>query len=418
MSGGLATLALRSLRNRAPTALLTLLTLGVAVALLLGVERLRTETREAFLRSVNGTDLIIGARAHPVQLLLYAVFRIGDATNNLSWESYQRLAAHRAVDWVVPIALGDSHRGFRVVGTTADYFQRIGASAPARFASGAVFDGVFDAVVGAEVARSLGYRVGDSLVLAHGTSRVSLQQHDDRPFTVSGVLAPTGTPLDQAVYVSLPAIEAIHLNWRSGTRAGKAPALDEATLRALHPASVTALFVGTHQRSGVFALQREVAGMREEPLTAVLPGVALQQLWRLLGGVESALRLASAAVVGCGLMVLLSGLLATLNERRREMAVLRAVGAGARHVFGLLLLEAAWLVTGALALGTALAHIGFALAAPWLQAELGVRIGAGWPRAGEWQLLAALLVAGALVSLLPAAFAYRRSLHDGMAVDR
>lgn len=419
MRGGLTGLALRSLWNRRASVLLTVLTLAIAIALLLMVERIRHETREGFMRSVSGVDLIVGARAHPVQLLLYSVFRLGEATNNLSWDSYRRLAELPQIAWSVPISLGDSHRGYRVVGTSTDYFRHLGGQGePAAFADGKAFSGVFDAVVGAEVARKLGYQVGDRIVLAHGTSRVALQHHDDRPFVVSGVLAATGTPLDQAVYVSLTAIEAIHLNWRGGTRAGRAPDLDAEQLAALQPKSVTAVFVGVERRAAVFSLQRSLNTFRDEPLTALLPGVAMQQLWQLTGGAEIGLRFAGYALVGCALMVLLSGLLSTLNERRREMALLRAVGASARHVFALLMLEALWLVLTAMLLGVALAMLGLLWSSPWLHAQFGIQIQEVWPGPGEWKTLAALFASGAVVGLMPALGAYRRSLHDGMAVDR
>lgn len=423
-------LAWHSLRNRRFTALLTVLTVGLSVMLLIGVDRLRTETRESFLRSVAGTDLILGARTHPVQLLLYSVFRLGDASNNLSWATYQEFARNPLVEWTVPIALGDSHRGFRVVGTTSDYFRHIGFAGDERlrFASGRAFDdralatadfaGLFEAAIGAEVADRLGYSVGAQIVLAHGTARVNLHKHEDRPFQVVGVLARTGTAVDQGVYVSLPAIEAIHLNWRGGTRIARD--VDDARLAeaSLQPQSVTAAFIGLRTRVAVFELQRTVNAYAGEPLSAILPGVALQQLWSLLGTVERALLVAAGCVVAAGLMVVLTTVLATLNERRREMAILRSVGAGPRHVFGLLLLEAAGLATAGAVLGLLLAHAGLWLLAPWLQARFGLYLPPAIPGTGELQLLGAIVGAGVLVGLLPAILAYRRSLQDGMTVNR
>lgn len=414
-----------SLRNRAPTVILTVSTVGLAAALLVGVERLRTETRDAFLRSVSGTDLIVGARAHPVQLLLYSVFHLGDATNALRWDSFQDLARNPAVAWAVPVALGDSHRGFRVVGTTADYFQRIGFAGDRslEFAAGRAFgddsrDGLFDAVIGAEVAAALGYGVGEEIVLEHGTARVNIARHDDRPFTVVGVLARSGTAADQGVYVSLPAIEAIHLNWRSGTRIGTAPGAEVLAEASLQPATITAAFIGLESRLATFALQRAINQYPDEPLTAILPGVALQQLWSMLGTVERALLAAAAAVVAAALMVLLTTILATLNERRREMAILRSVGAGPRHVFGLLLLEAAALALAGGALGLVLVELGLRAMSPWLQSRYGLFVPARLPDIAELRLLGGVLAAGVAVGLVPAALAYRRSVQDGMTVSR
>jgi putative ABC transport system permease protein len=117
-------LALRSLGNRRLTAILTILSIGLSVALLLGVEKVRSGARESFANTISGTDLIVGARGGGVQLLLYSVFRIGNASNNITWKSFQDVAARPEVAWIVPLSLGDSHRGFRVLGTTRDYFER------------------------------------------------------------------------------------------------------------------------------------------------------------------------------------------------------------------------------------------------------------------------------------------------------
>lgn len=423
-------LSWRSLRNRSFTVVLTVVTVALSVMLLIGVDRLRTETREAFLRSVAGTDLIVGARAHPVQLLLYSVFRLGDATNNLSWKSYQTLTGHPLVAWSVPISLGDSHRGFRVIGTTAGYFRHIGFAdgQRLRFIAGRAFDDrpvkahspetLFEAVIGADVAERLGYAEGAQIVLAHGTARVNIHKHDDRPFTVVGILDRTGTATDQGVYISLPAMEAIHLNWRSGTRISKGVGDDRLTADALRPSSVTAVFLGLRTRMAVFSLQRTINDARSEPLSAILPGVALQQLWSLLGTVERALLVAAGCVVLAGLMVVLTTILATLNERRREMAILRSVGAGPRHVFGLLLLEASALAAAGATLGLVLAHFGLRLLAPWLQSRYGLYLPPAPPGLMQLKLLGAVIGAGILIGLLPAVLAYRRSLQDGMTVSR
>lgn len=409
-------LAWASLANRRFTALVTVATIALSVLLLLGVERLRNEARNSFLRTVAGTDLIVGARAHPVQLLLYSVFHLGDATNNVSWASYREIAEREDVAWTVPISLGDSHKGYRVVGTTTGFFEhvRTGGNRELRFAEGQAFDGLFEAVLGAEVAERLGYTLGDSIVLAHGTGALNPNQHDDRPFTVVGVLARTGTPIDHSVHVSLEAIEAIHINWRAGTRIGRAP--DEIPPERLQPRSITAFFVGLESRMATFAVQRAVNEFRTEPLTAVLPGVALQQLWGMLGVVEKALMLTAACVVAAGLLGMLAALLGTLSERRREMAILRALGAGPGTVSALLLLEALLLTAVGLLLGLALLHGGLALMAPTLERASGIAIELGWPSLAELKLLGLVLGAGVAVGLIPAFLAYRRSLADGMMV--
>lgn len=414
----LLNIAAASLWNRRFTVLLTIFTMAVSVMLFLGVERLRHDARQAFVRTVSGTDLIVGARAHPVQLLLYSVFRLGEATNNLAWTSYQAVANQPGVAWTVPISLGDSHQGYRVVGTTPGYFThvRYAGNQEIRFAQGKPFNDLFDAVVGGEVAARLGYQTGARIVLAHGVSAATPRQHDDRPFTVSGVLAPTGTPIDQGVYVSLEAIEAIHLNWRGGTRIGRTPDLAQLPEGRLQPTSITAFYVGLSDRMGVFTLQRFINDYRAEPLTAVLPGVALQQLWSLLGTAERALAITAACVVVAGLLGLLTVLLATLHARRREMAILRSVGAGPRHVLGLLLLEALLLAVAGAAMGLALLQIATVSLSPWLQANYGLQLAASWPSLAEWRLLGLVVAGAGVIGLVPALLAYRHSVADGMSI--
>ncbi|MCE3005033.1 MAG: ABC transporter permease [Xanthomonadaceae bacterium] len=411
-------LAWLSLANRRFTALLTIATIAISVMLLLGVERLRQEAREGFLRTVSGTDLIVGARANPVQLLLYSVFRLGDATNNVSWQSYRMVADDPRVAWTIPLSLGDSHRGYRVLGTSGAYFEhlRYAGGRGLSFAAGAPFEGLYDAVIGAEVARALRYSVGDRIVVAHGTGRATLAEHDDQPFTVVGILERTGTPVDQTVHVSLEALEAIHKNWRFGTRIGEAPTAEQLAAADLTPRSITAFYVGVERKLATFAVQRMVNEYRAEPLSAILPGVALQQLWNLLGGVERALLATAACVVLAGLLGMLTAVLATLNERRREMAILRSVGARPSHVLWLLLLESAFLTVLGVLAGMLLLQAGLLVAAPLLESRFGVFLSVGWPSAPEWRLLGLVLGAGFAVGLVPAFLAYRRSVADGMTV--
>lgn len=412
-------LALKSLLNRRGTVLLTVFTIAISTALLVGVERLRTEARSSFASTLSGTDLIVGARAGTVQLLLYSVFRMGEPTANVSWTTYQEIAAAPNVAWTVPLSLGDSHRGYRVLGTTPAYFEhyRYGSRQPLGFAQGAPFEGVYDAVLGSEVAAALGYTLGQDIVIAHGIGRVSFANHDDKPFKVVGILAPTGTPVDRTVHVSLAAIEAIHLGWQSGTRMpGRGVSAEEALEHDLTPKSVTAFLVGLKSRVATFQLQRQINDYRAEALTAILPGVALQQLWSLTSVAENALRLIAACVVVVGVLGMVTALLTTLNERRREMAILRSVGARPRTILGLLCLEAAALTAVGIGLGVLLLYAIIAALRGYAASRFGLFLGLGWPTVSELQALAAIFCAGLLAGLIPAWLGYRRSLSDGLTL--
>ncbi|NNK57008.1 MAG: ABC transporter permease, partial [Desulfofustis sp.] len=268
------TLALKSLLNRKATAGLTIVSIALSVTLLLGVERIRTEAQNSFTSTISGTDLIIGARSGPVQLLLYSVFRIGNASNNISWESYKELAALESIDWTIPISLGDSHRGYRVMGTTPIYFDhfRFGTKQLLEFDRGEPFSDLYDAVLGAEVAKALGYDLGDPIVIAHGAGSVSFVKHGDKPFVVAGVLKPTGTPVDRTIHVSLEGIEAIHVDWQEGMPVqGQTISDEQARTMDLTPRQITAFLVKLKSPMATFGVQRMVNNYREEPLSAILP---------------------------------------------------------------------------------------------------------------------------------------------------
>lgn len=409
-------LALASAWNRRLSLGLTLLAVMLAATLLLSVERVRQAARDGFTQSVSGSDLIVGARTSPVQLVLYSVFRLGEATNNLGWDSYQKIAADPAIAWSVPLSLGDSHRGYPVLGTTPGYFVHFhyGDRQPLRFADGAAFAGIFDAVLGAEVAQRLGYRVGDKITLSHGDGGLPGMEHDDKPFTVTGILVPTGTPVDRTVHVGLAAIEAIHLDWIGGAPVpGFAIGAEVVQKFDLTPKTITAFMVGLHQRGEVFRVQRKINDFRAEPLLAVLPGVALDQLWQTVGVVEQALQAVSWLVLAVGLAGLMATMLAGLNERRREMAILRSLGAGPRHILFLLMLESGVISLLGCLLGLATVTL-FAAFGGGLLADFGLAALPLAVDAAEMELLGGVLVCGLLVSLLPAWRAYRLSLADGL----
>ncbi len=410
-------LAVRSAWNRRLTLGMTLLAVALSVTLLLGVERVRHEARNSFAQSVAGTDLVVGARSSPVQLMLYAVFRIGEATHNIHWQSYRAIAENPAVAWSIPLSLGDSHHGFPVIGTSSAYFEhfRYGDAQALAFSAGKPFAEIFDAVLGAEVAARLGYRPGDQLVLSHGMGDVSLGEHTDKPFTVVGILAATGTPVDRSVHVSLEAIQAIHLDWQGGAPLpGLSIPAEYVRKFDLTPKEITAVLVGLKSRAAVFKVQRDLNTRSAEPLLAVLPGVALDQLWQVVGIAERTLLAVSAMVVAVGLAGLVAVVLAGLSERRRELAILRSVGARPSEIFVLLTAEGLFVtVLGAL-LGVALLALLTALLGPLVQAHYGLAIRARWISSDELALLGAVIAVGLVASLLPGYRAYRISLADGL----
>ncbi|MDC3123195.1 ABC transporter permease [Gammaproteobacteria bacterium] len=521
--GTVLLVASRSLRYRLSGVLLTIASVALSVFVLLGVEHVRQEARSGFASTVSGVDLIVGARTGEINLLLLSIFRIGTATANVSWESVEQLDQQRSVDWTVPISLGDSHRNFRVIGTTQAFFSRYkyGAKQPLVFEQGQPFEAVAEVVLGARVARELGYQLGDSLVLSHGMADTSFTHHDQLPFAVSGVLAGTGTPIDNALFVGLEAIDAMHSDGGSENHhAHEAPDAHERhegheehdaherhegheehdahedhdahegheehdahedhdahegheehdahedhdahegrdehevheehvvhedhDAHEVHDAhedhdtheehealddyeehheahdhppigTVTAVLVGLSSPITTLQVKRWVDEYEGEALLAILPGVALTQLWELVGNVESVLLGISVLILVSSLLGLNAMLLASMRERRREIEVLRSIGAPSSFILSLLMIESLLIVSVGvvLAVGALLASI---TAANTLFAEtFGLMISSQILNPSNVTALGLIYLTAVIVTLLPALQAYRVSRSVGTA---
>jgi putative ABC transport system permease protein len=499
--GSILRLALQSLRSRAFTSLLTVASIALSVTLLVGIEHVRAGVRESFAGTIRGVDLIVGARGGTLQILLSTVFGIGAPSGAVSWETYERWSAHPAVSWTIPYALGDSHRGYRVIGTTNAFYERYRFRQDGRvtFATGAPASSETDVVIGAEVAERLRYKVGDPIVVTHGLQGGGISDHEAHPFTIVGVLNRTFTPIDRAIYVTLEGLEAMHEDFEAaptpvtppaiGTPSGDAPpampgaeappAMPGATPPVMpgaepppvmpgaqapptmpgaeappvmpgaapppampgaepppvvapaaspdsvededhaehdhEPSQISAFFVGTKNRFEALQLQRELNTDFTEPLTAIIPGVSLGELWQNIASAEVGLRIVAAFAVAIGLTGMLVALYSSLDARRREMAILRAVGAGPRTIVSLLVFESALLALIGCVVGVALVYVILALGQGAIEARSGVHLTLRALGATEWKYLALVLVSGTLIGFVPALKAYRNSLSDGLA---
>lgn len=409
-------IAWESLKSRKGSVLLTLLSLIVSVSLLIAVEHIRSQAKQSFSRTISGVDLIIGAPTGQTSLLLYSVFRMGNPSNNIQWESYQDIVNARSVSWVVPISLGDAHKGYRVMGTTTEYFSKFkyGNKSALAFSQGKQFEALFDTVLGYDVAKSLGYELGDSLVISHGVGQLSFKHHDDSPFIVSGILAPTGTPVDKTVHVSLEGLEAMHM--RDAERDRIVADIAAGKDVPIEIESVSALFVGLDSRIKALQTQRLVNQYKKEPLLAIFPGVALAELWQLVGSIENLLRVIAGLILVSSLLGMSTMLLTTVRERQRELAVLRAIGAGPGTIFLLIQAEALILTVLAILAAYLIVSGGIALSTEWLSQAYGLFID-NVSLSGVNLVIAGIVVlATFVVACIPAVSAYRTALHQGLIV--
>jgi putative ABC transport system permease protein len=414
-------LAAKSLRNRLFATVLTVVSIALSVALLLGVERVRLGARESFYNTISKTDLVVGARGGTVQLLLYTVFHMGSATNNISWASYEKLSNHPAVKWTIPVSLGDSHQGFRVVATNENFykFYHFRQDKGIEFVEGKPSDGIFDVILGSEVAERLGYKMGQSVALTHGvTEGRGILNHDDKPFAVTGILKRTSTPLDRALFITLEGMEAIHIDWKDGTppATGKGVEANSLSKEKLPIGQITSFLLGTKNRIDTLRLQREINTFEDEPMMAIVPGVTLSELWNTIGYVEEGLKIVTFCVVLVGFLGMLISIYNSLSGRRREMAILRSLGAGPWALTGLLVFESALLSAAGILSGTALVYMLLFVLRPWVEREFGFYLPIQMLSVQEILYLTLILCAGFVIGLLPAWKAYRNALVDGLTV--
>lgn len=414
----LPALALAFLRERLLASLLQVLLLavglGAIVFLLLAGARLADRVE----RDSRGIDLVVGAKGSPLQLVLSAVFHIDTPTGNIPLEDALALRRHPLVRQAIPVALGDTYAGYRIVGTEPALVEHYGA----RLADGALWTGPMQVVVGAAVARERGLRVGDTVVGSHGLGE-SGEAHDEHPYRVAGVLAPTGGVVDRLLLTSLESVWAVHAPPGAVLPAEPAPAASQPPHDHVHahaprkgatpsepaavapPREVTALLVRYASPIAAAQLPRQVNA--RSALQAASPAVESARLVRLLGVGMDALRVFAWVLIGTAGVALFISLFAAMSERRRDLALLRSLGLTRGRVFALVLLEGMLLCAAGGALGLAAGHLAAELVGRHVRAAADWALtGMAWAP-GEGLLLLAALAVGLVAALLPAVLAYR-----------
>lgn len=444
-------LALKSLWYRRLTSGLTVVAIALSVALFIGVGKIKDATQDAFSGAISRVDLIVGPRTGNLSLLLYSVFHVGYPSHNVSMKAVDYVKSNDQVEWVVPFSLGDGFKGFPVVGTTTEFFSRykVKDGESIKFSAGAAFGKDSEAVIGEDVAQSQGLKVGDKIILSHGHSEEGdgFEKHDEHPFTVVGITQFTGTPIDRSVYVSLEGLGAIH-EVEPASKASMTPDVRGKNQQSHdhdndhddhddhahdhggdheHDHSsfasedgkvlvkfVSGFFVGAKSRMSSLALQRTINTWEGEALLAIMPGVAMAELWKNLSIFEVALSIVSALVVLAGMIGLFVSLLILSSQRRHEMVVLRAIGAGPSTIFTMLAGEALAIVIAAIVTGMGGMYLGILALRPWLEKKFAVDLPLSGVNFSDMKFSATLLVVGAVVGIVSSIRTYRTAMHEGL----
>lgn len=388
----LALLSLRYLWSRPLTALLNLLLLTLGLASITFVLLVSHQIDRAFERDLAGIDAVVGAKGSPLQLILAGVFHIDVPPGNIPLEEVKALQANPQVAQLIPLSLGDSFRGFRIVGTTPDYITHYGA----RVAQGAAWAAPMQAVVGAQVAREAGLLPGTRFSGSHGLGGGG-HEHGDTPYTVAGVLAPCGCVLDRLILTATESVWQVH---------EKSMATDEEDRKALEAErEVTMALIRYKSPLAAVTFPRFVnttTGMQ-----AAAPAVEITRLLRMVGVGTDVLRGFGAVLLASAALSVFIALWSAVRERRADLALLRMLGAPPRRVAALLLCESLWLALLACVLGLAVGHLLTGLVGWLLQAQRSLPLtGWLWVPAEAWVPLVAALVAVA-AALIPALSARR-----------
>ena len=412
-------LLLKSMRSRIiPTSLVTI-SLTASMVLLLSIERIQQGAEEGFNQSISGVDAIIGPRSSSIELVLYTVFHLGRPTNNITTKTVNDVKIRGDISWLVPIALGDSHKGFRVVATEPNYFEHIkyANGQPLVFSKGVAFAELSEAVLGSDVAEKLSYTVGSKIQITHGSVESIGSKHDDFSFVVTGILNKTGTPIDQAIFLDLKGYELLHLGWKSGKKIFNLDDINLSSLPedALIPKTVTAAFIGLKSKLTLFNFSKNIREYPKEAISAVIPGIALSELWSIVGLVDKGFQLLSWIIIAISLIAMVTLIIASLDNRKQEMTIYRANGASPKFLAMMVLCESLVIgltaIVGAIILVTIVTYF----ATVQLNLALGISPSFKWISMGEITVFSFILLAGALSSLIPAVMVFRKNLHQTLS---
>jgi len=433
--------AFKSVLSRKVSVGLLIVSIALSIMLMVGIYNITTTVKDNFTKSVSGTDLIVGAKTGDIQLLLYSIFHIGMPSQLMSWESYQFINNHPKVSWTIPFSLGDFHRGYSVVATTSMLFKHYMYSKnnvlSFRFGNG--FQAADDVVLGADVARSLGYEIGDQISLSHGKVQLRSSHHHRKRFKVVGILKKTGTPVDSALFVSLHAMKMLHSSEvhvsdnhheedryidkhddhddehqhtdihddhdNYGDYKGQEFVIDQ---------PISGVLLGTTSKVQIFAVQQAIQAYGGESLSAILPGLTIVSLWDVIRSIETAFYFITIFVVMISFLGLLLAMVMSLNNRQREMSILRLLGATPLDIFTIILYESVLVMVAGVVLGigfTALFVLGLT---PWIESTVGMTIDLKILSTDVLILCSYVVLSGMIVGIIPAVIAYKRSLVDSI----
>jgi putative ABC transport system permease protein len=396
------------MREKKLSTALNVLLLALGVGTIIALMLILSQAEERMERDAAGIDLVIGAKGSPMQLILSSVFQVDIPTGNVSMSEASLIIAEPQVKRAIPLALGDSYRSFRIVGTNPDYIDLYNG----KFVAGRLWDKPLEAVIGHDVARATGLTLNAKFAGAHGLNDTSGQAHDAHPYTVVGILAPTGSVLDRLVTASVASVWEVH---------GHADEVghdindgqDHSGHNHTKDKEVTAYLIQYSTPLAAVSFPRLVNA--SSSMQAASPAMESARLFQLIGIGVAALKGFAAIMMLCAALGIFIGLMNALDERRADLALLRVLGANRSVVVLVTLAQGLALGLMGVILGVLFGHLG----AEWIGVTYAesqrVAIGGRVWLSQEWWVIGSALGLAVVAALIPAYRAYREATVELLA---
>jgi len=401
-------LTYKSIQNRKITFLLSVISISISVVLLLGVDKAIKSSKAHFLNTINSTDIIVASSNGSLDILLNLIFHISDPLKEMSFKSFEDIKSFDEIKWGVPLSIGDTFKGFDVVSTDKNYFKyyKYSYSKSLKFEQGRSFEGFYDVIVGNKVAKKLHLRIGDDIHLSHGKHHHK-HIHKNRAFKIVGILKKSMTPNDESVFIQLKADEAIHIEWQSGHFVDMHISSEKLAKMDIKPKHISGMLLGLKNRSAILSVEDKINHYRGENLKAVIPAKALSKLYKLMKNLQELLMMISGAVFVAAIFTMLSSMFATLNERRREIAIFRSLGASIKIIFLLFAIESFLVISSGIIVGVVIVAI-LSIFAPF---DISYNIDIY-----EFFMLFSMIIIALFASIFPAIKSYKNALQDSLMV--
>lgn len=400
---GIIRIVYKNLKQRSLSSLLTIFSIMLGVALVISIVLLRQESEEAFNQTATGYELIIGPKGSSLQLTLNTVYQIGVPIQNMPLSVYELLKNDKRVKLAIPYVLGDNFKNFRLIGTVPEIITEFEYKKGFKYkiSQGEIFENDLEAVIGSETSERTGLKVGDTFNGSHGVdSYEGAESHDEFRFKVTGILEKTFTPVDHVIFVTMNSIWKIHHHETENGMDTSDSLKSENT--------VTSVLLKLKNPVYFDLVRRQINDNRYEGINAqaVLPVFEIKQLFDIIGNINSILLVIAYLVIFVAAISILVSLYNSMNERKRDIAIMRSLGATKFTILKIIVMEGALIsFTGAMS-GVLLGHFVIYIMRNKISDLAGINISGTAFNIFELYILAGTIILGTFVSVIPALKAY------------